>query len=142
MKLFYFGSVCAPAWFDQTVQKSRVKPSASAQSFEMALIDGFSKNPEIELTVASAESVAMFPGGKQNFFKTKRGQPERQSFSTDTPGSESSGNQTEKSCGRRGKAAPEMAERKSERAGEMCVCLWTLSETNRNTFKNLQKSRL
>ena len=71
MKLFYFGSVCAPAWFDQTVQKSRVKPSASAQSFEMALIDGFSKNPEIELTVVSAESVAMFPGGNRIFLKQR-----------------------------------------------------------------------
>ena len=65
MKIFYFGSACAQEQFDQTVQNSRVKPSASAQSFETALLLGFSKNPEVDVTVASAESIAMFPGGNR-----------------------------------------------------------------------------
>lgn len=65
MKLFYFGSVCSDEKFNETVAKSKVKPSASAQSFESALIKGFSANGEVDLTVASAESIAMYPGGNR-----------------------------------------------------------------------------
>lgn len=72
MKLFYFGSVCSEAKFNETVEKSRVKPSASAQNFETALIRGFSAHEGVELTVAAAESIAMFPGGNRIFLKKRR----------------------------------------------------------------------
>lgn len=72
MKLFYFGSVCSSEIFDETVAKSKVKPSASAQNFETALIKGFSENEGIEVEVASAESIAMFPSGNRLFLEKRR----------------------------------------------------------------------
>lgn len=72
MKLFYFGSVCSNEKFNETVAKSKVKPSASAQNFESALIKGFSANRDVELKVASAESIAMFPGGNRIYLKKRR----------------------------------------------------------------------
>lgn len=72
MKLFYFGSVCSNEVFNNTVAKSRIKPSASAQNFESALIKGFSNNPEVEVFVASAESISIFPGGNRLFLKKRR----------------------------------------------------------------------
>jgi len=72
MKLFYFGSVCSDKIFNETVEKSRVKPSASAQNFELALIRGFSAHEGVELTVAAAESVAMFPGGNRLFLEKRK----------------------------------------------------------------------
>lgn len=71
MKLFYFGSVCSNEVFNTTVQKSRVKPSASAQNFEYALIKGFSENPDVEVTVVAAESIATFPGGNRLFLRKR-----------------------------------------------------------------------
>jgi len=49
LKLFYFGSICSQEKFDETVKKSKVKPSASAQNFEYALIKGFDISAEIIL---------------------------------------------------------------------------------------------
>lgn len=72
MKLFYFGSVCDNTVFNDTVQKSRVKPSSSAQSFEYALISGFSENTNVEVTVVSAESIATYPNGNRIFLKKRR----------------------------------------------------------------------
>lgn len=72
MKLFYFGSVCAQDIFNQTVEKSRVKPSASAQNFEYALIKGFSMHEEVELTVVSAESIAMYPKGNRLLLRKRK----------------------------------------------------------------------
>ncbi len=71
MKLFYFGSVCSPETFNETVARSRVKPSASAQSFEYALIKGFSAHPQVELTIASAESTAPWPRGGRLFLRKR-----------------------------------------------------------------------
>ncbi|MDY3929289.1 MAG: glycosyltransferase [Clostridia bacterium] len=71
MKIFYFGSVCSQDVFNKTVEKSKIKPSASAQSFESALIKGFSENTDIDITVASAESIAMFPGGNRIYLKKR-----------------------------------------------------------------------
>lgn len=72
MKLFYFGSVCAQSIFNETVSKSKVKPSASAQNFEYALIKGFSQNQDVDLTVVSAESIAMFPKGNRLILKARK----------------------------------------------------------------------
>ena len=72
MKLFYFGSVCSNEVFNETVAQSRVKPSASAQNFETALIKGFSEHEGTEVTIASAESIAMFPGGNRLFLKKRK----------------------------------------------------------------------
>ena len=72
MKLFYFGSVCSNEVFNNTVAKSKVKPSASAQNFESSLIKGFSNNPDVEVFVASAESISIFPGGNRLFLKKRR----------------------------------------------------------------------
>ena len=72
MKLFYFGSVCDKEIFNETVNKSKVKPSASAQNFEYALIKGFSENQSVDITVASAESIAAFPKGNRLFLKKRR----------------------------------------------------------------------
>lgn len=71
MKLFYFGTVCSNEVFNTTVEKSKVKPSASAQNFEYALIKGFSEHPEIDVTVVAAESIAMFPGGNRLFLRKR-----------------------------------------------------------------------
>lgn len=70
MKLFYFGSVCADEVFNATVENSKVKPSASAQNFENALIKGFLEN-KVELTVVSAESIATYPKGNRLFLKKR-----------------------------------------------------------------------
>ena len=72
MKLFYFGSVCADEIFNETVRKSKVKPSASAQSFESALLKGLSGNSEVELTAVSAESIAAFPHGSRLLLKRRK----------------------------------------------------------------------
>lgn len=72
MKIFYFGSVCSQDVFNDTVKKSRVKPSASAQSFESALVKGLSGIDGVELTVASAESIAMYPSGSRLFLKKRK----------------------------------------------------------------------
>ena len=72
MKLFYFGSVCAKDVFDDTVKRSRVKPSASAQSFESALIKGLSSVEELEICAASTESIAMYPSGNRLVLKARK----------------------------------------------------------------------
>ena len=71
MKLFYFGSVCADEVFNATVKNSKVKPSASAQNFENALIKGFMGN-KVELTVVSAESIATYPKGNRLILKERK----------------------------------------------------------------------
>lgn len=71
MKLFYFGSVCADEVFNDTVKKSKVKPSDSAQNFENALIKGFLEN-NVELTVVSAESIATYPKGNRLILKERK----------------------------------------------------------------------
>lgn len=71
MKLFYFGSVCGQKEFNKTVEKSKVKPSASAQNFEYALIKGFAGIDDVGLTVVSAESIAMYPKGNRIFLKER-----------------------------------------------------------------------
>lgn len=71
MKIFYFGSVCADEIFNKTVEQSKVKPSASAQNFESALIKGFSQIENLEVTAASAESIAMYPGGNRVILKSR-----------------------------------------------------------------------
>ncbi len=71
MKLFYFGSVCAQEIFNKTVKNSKNPPSASAQSFETALIKGLGTIEDLEITSASAESIAMYPGSNRVFL-TKR----------------------------------------------------------------------
>ena len=72
MKLFYFGSVCSQSIFNETVSKSKVKPSASAQNFEYALLKGFSKNQNVELNVVSAESIATFPKGNRLILRKRQ----------------------------------------------------------------------
>jgi len=71
MKLFYFGSVCSDEIFNQTVAKSKVKPSASAQNFESALLSGLGAIEGLELCAASAESIAMYPGGNRLFLNKR-----------------------------------------------------------------------
>ncbi len=71
MKLFYFGSVCANSVFNETVQKSKVKPSASAQTFENALVKGLVENG-CDLTVVSAESIATYPRGNRLLLKPRQ----------------------------------------------------------------------
>ncbi len=71
MKLFYFGSVCAQEVFNETVKNSKNPPSASAQSFETALIKGLGTIKDLKITSASAESIAMYPGSNR-IFLTKR----------------------------------------------------------------------
>ena len=71
MKIFYCGSVCGGDVFNKTVAESKVKPSASAQNFETALIKGFSACDGVEVTVASAESIAAFPNGNRLFLKKR-----------------------------------------------------------------------
>lgn len=71
MKLFYFGSICSQQQFDETVKKSKVKPSASAQNFEYALIKGFDKIEGLDVTVVSAESIAMFPKGNRLYLQAR-----------------------------------------------------------------------
>lgn len=72
MKLFYFGSVCAPEIFNSTVNNSKVKPSASAQNFESALLKGFAKAENLDITAISAESIAPFPRGNRLFLKKRQ----------------------------------------------------------------------
>lgn len=72
MELFYFGSVCSNEVFNRTVADSRVKPSASAQNFEYALIKGFSADPAVQVTAVSAESIATFPGGNRLVLRGRR----------------------------------------------------------------------
>lgn len=74
MKIFYFGSVCANEIFNETVAQSRVKPSASAQSFESALMSGFSQFSDVQVTAVSAESIAMYPGGNRLFLRKRMDQ--------------------------------------------------------------------
>ena len=74
MKIFYFGSVCANEIFNETVAQSRVKPSASAQSFESALMSGFSQFSDVQVTAISAESIAMYPGGNRLFLRKRMDQ--------------------------------------------------------------------
>ena len=72
MELFYFGSVCSNEVFNRTVAESRVKPSASAQNFEYALMKGFSADPTVRVTAVSAESIAAFPGGNRLLLRRRK----------------------------------------------------------------------
>ncbi len=72
MKLFYFGSVRSNEVFNETVKKSKVKPSAAAQNFEYALIKGFSENKDVDICVVSAESIAPFPRGNKLILKKRK----------------------------------------------------------------------
>lgn len=72
MELFYFGSVCSNEVFNRTVADSRVKPSASAQNFEYALMKGLSADSTVQVTAVSAESIAAFPGGNRLFLRGRR----------------------------------------------------------------------
>lgn len=72
MKVFYFGSICSNEKFNETVAKSKIKPSASAQNFEYALIKGFSECKDVDITIASAESIAAFPNGNRLFLEKRR----------------------------------------------------------------------
>lgn len=71
MKIFYFGSVIDNTSFNENVEKSKIKPSASAQSFETALINGLSKQKDVSLTVVSAESIASYPNSKRLILKNR-----------------------------------------------------------------------
>lgn len=71
MELLYVGSVCNQNIFDATVANSKVKPSASAQSFEMALIRGFSQVDNVNLTCISTESIAAYPRGNRLFLERR-----------------------------------------------------------------------
>lgn len=71
MRIFYFGSVCSNEKFNETVAESKIKPSASAQNFEYALMKGFSECQDADITIASAESIAAFPNGNRLFLKKR-----------------------------------------------------------------------
>lgn len=58
--------------FNETVAKSKVKPSASAQNFEYALLKGLVAVDGVELTVVTAESIAAYPRGNRFYLKGRR----------------------------------------------------------------------
>ena len=72
MKLFYFGSVCAPEVFNKTVSESKTPPSASAQNFETALLKGFGACENLNITAVSAESIAIYPGSNRIFLNKRK----------------------------------------------------------------------
>ena len=72
MELLYIGSVCDQEVFNNTVSKSKIKPSASAQNFESALIRGFAQLKDIHLTCISTESIASFPHGSRLILRRRK----------------------------------------------------------------------
>ena len=67
--IFYFGSVINDDRFNDNVKNGKRKPSSSAQVFEMNILKGLRNTEKCNLTVCSAESIAVFPGSKKLFIR-------------------------------------------------------------------------
>lgn len=64
MKLLYFTTACQAENYERIQQKSRVKASVAAQTFETALLRGMLQQDNLELTLHSFPMIAAFPGSK------------------------------------------------------------------------------
>ena len=72
MKLLYIGSICDNYHFIQTVNRSKIKPSAAPQNFESAILKGLSSYEDVELECLSLESIATYPNGYKLYLERRK----------------------------------------------------------------------
>jgi len=71
MNILYFGSACDQEWFEK-VSKITTMPYSVAQfRFEMALLEGFSRNNDIDMEMFYLYQQPYYPRGRFLFFKSK-----------------------------------------------------------------------
>lgn len=67
MKIYYIGTICSDETFNDVTNKSKVKPSISAQVFEDSLLTGINANKNIEISAHTFLTIASFPNGYKLF---------------------------------------------------------------------------
>ena len=72
MKIFYLSTVSNNDSFEEIVLKSKKKPSASAQNFELSFFEGFKNQSNAELDINSFVPIAAYPGGCKLFWGRKK----------------------------------------------------------------------
>ncbi|HDR4945896.1 TPA: glycosyltransferase [Bacillus cereus] len=72
MKMLYFGTVCNEDSFEEICSNSKIKPSAAPQNFEMSLIKGMDKIPNLEIQANSFVPIPTFPNGYLLFWGRKK----------------------------------------------------------------------
>lgn len=72
MKLYYIGTICSDGTFNNIANKSKVKPSISAQVFEDSLLTGMNKNKNIEISAHTFLTIASFPNGYKLFIPPRK----------------------------------------------------------------------
>ena len=63
MKIYYIGTICSDKTFNNITDKSKVKPSISAQVFEDSLLTGINENKNIEISAHTFLTIASYPNG-------------------------------------------------------------------------------
>lgn len=72
MKLYYIGTICSDETFNNITNKSKVKPSISAQVFEDSLLTGMNENKNIEISAHTFLTIASFPNGYKLFIPPRK----------------------------------------------------------------------
>ena len=72
MKLYYIGTICSDETFNNIANKSKVKPSISAQVFEDSLLTGMNENKNIEISAHTFLTIASFPNGYKLFIPPRK----------------------------------------------------------------------
>lgn len=72
MKIYYIGTICSKDTFNDITNKSKIKPSISAQVFEDSLLSGLNKIDDIEIQSHTFLTVASYPNGSKLFIPAKK----------------------------------------------------------------------
>ncbi|MBS5588773.1 MAG: glycosyltransferase [[Clostridium] spiroforme] len=72
MKVYYIGTICSSETYNDIANKSKVKPSISAQVFEDSILSGLSKISKLEISAHTFLTIASFPNGSRLFIRAKK----------------------------------------------------------------------
>lgn len=72
MKIYYIGTICSNETFSNITERSKVKPSISAQVFEDSLLTGINLNKDIDICAHTFLTIASFPNGHKLFIPPKK----------------------------------------------------------------------
>ena len=72
MKIYYIGTICSDKTFNNITDKSKVKPSISAQVFEDSLLTGINENKNIEISAHTFLTIASYPNGYKLFIPPRK----------------------------------------------------------------------
>lgn len=71
LSVFYFGGVCNESKFEETISRSKVKPSNSSEIFELNVLRGLQATKEVDFRIVSTEIIATYPNGYKLFLKKR-----------------------------------------------------------------------